>query len=295
MFFRRVRAVFLILVMVCLSGCNVDNGIAADTGQITISETTEVTTVAKPQTKATTEIEMVDSNDDFVYPDDPLASADSLMNLVFEAKKKIFKNEEFKLPYSWSSEEFIFGLIDIDFDDFPELIRQKSNYTINGRGNETWNIYSLQKDDFCVNLLDIIVSPYNDNPIFQQKEENENKRIIVYSYNHRPHNLGGLFITEILYDNNKYYTGNNSYKIIDRNEDGDETLSLMVMGKHYSSEEEFIIAIDKYLKDVTPANYLCEPLKYVVKNPEKKIFKKRINEDYSLLFNQYNEYLKLIK
>ncbi len=61
MFFRRVRAVFLICVAVCLSGCNVDNVDVNDTEQITISETTEVTTETKPP--AESEIETVVIND----------------------------------------------------------------------------------------------------------------------------------------------------------------------------------------------------------------------------------------
>ena len=315
MFFRRVRAVFLICVAVCLSGCNVDNVDVNDTEQITISETTMVTLKTQPPTETTTMTETEStilteseestpeqnflserekynySYEPFVYPVNPVASADELLNLVFAAKQRLFENGEFYGNFIYS-----FGVVDVDFDGIPELFCQTINYM-----NDFCRVYSLREADFCKKLLEYtIYSEPDDSMTYMLEYDNDGKKAVVYIDQRHVHQWRNAYFSEIITGNNSFYL-NKLYTVSWKGEDyiwrDDEKDSSSNLYDNDNWGGESNIKLEEYLNTLSPLDCIYEPVDYYWKNPGNPVFisEEDKNEHYNLLYDVYDQYIKQIK
>ena len=136
---KKVHFISIILaVALCLAGCqskNVDIMAAEQTSSevqqtgsnAEVADETDTITqtefVTEPSAK-TSEAETVEKLD-LEYPDDPL-TAENLLKITTEAKIRLVQSGETegqRMPYR-------FGLLDIDFDGFPELFCEFCNANI---------------------------------------------------------------------------------------------------------------------------------------------------------------------
>lgn len=233
-------------------------------------------------------------NEEHVYPDNPLASADDLLNLVFMAKQRLYLNGEMLN----GSVVYIFGLVDIDFDGFPELFLHRKQ---GGQGLSLCTMYSLKKESFCECLFDFQAysrySPPESGSVFMIKEDENGKRIIIDTYYYHSNwqkieTIGEVFVSDEGYSWNRTFFEEwlfniNSFENAIAQYNGDDI-----------QYDEYKALIDDFLSDVSPVDYLKEPVEYIMRSPENRSinrFVKDEEKDYEQLYDLYDEYLKSIK
>lgn len=179
---RKILAAVTAVSAALLTGCQ-SNAEAAQTVResITAAEQTEQTTEAAETTVETTQsvAEAQSEMEDFVYPDDPL-TAENLMKIVKKAKGEIITSSGTN-----GAMDHRFGVVDIDFDGFPEIFCEF------GYNNYDSSFYSLKEENFCEKLVDYnsYFDLYRDsgfsyecgNTVFYKREFSGEKSIIIYS------------------------------------------------------------------------------------------------------------------
>lgn len=176
----KILAAVTAVSAVFLTGCQ-SNAEAVQTVSESVTVAAEQTTQAAETMEETTQSveETQIETTDFVYPDDPL-TAENLIKIITEAKDQIFmSNGENRAM------DYRFGVVDIDFDGFPEIFCE-FGYT-----NYDSSFYSLKEENFCEKLVDY--NSYFDlyrntgfsfecgNTVFYKREFSGEKSIIIYS------------------------------------------------------------------------------------------------------------------
>ena len=280
---------------VLLTGCQ-NNAEAAQTVRESVTaEQTEQTTEASETTAETTSAETTQSaaetqfeTSDFVYPDDPL-TAENLITIITEAKDQIFMSsgENRAMDYR-------FGVVDIDFDGFPEIFCE-FGYT-----NYDSSFYSLKEENFCEKLVDY--TSYFDlyrnpgfsyecgNTVFYKREFSGEKSIIIYSnWSSESHgaseaiseikNSDGKFSFEEKFRSHwKYISPDDSkykYEPDFFNIDGEKT----DWEDYEKRRMEFLYHTGK----ITPINYVHEDISYWE------------TQDYDELYLMYSVYVNNLK
>lgn len=171
----------------CLTGCQGDVGAEPIDTEKTIQESQQSVTVTE-QTSEYTEISETFSEQSegevretikprydtskFIYPDDPL-TAENLLTVTTAAKVKLIELGE-------TSNNMIlyrFGLLDIDFDGFPEMLCE----FFHGH-NHTCRLYSLKEENFCEMLLEYeIYYKYWGKTTYYLRKSDEGNSVLVYS------------------------------------------------------------------------------------------------------------------
>lgn len=133
-------------LMLGLAGCQGSiEAEAADTEKAANESRETVTAVGQAENEAAeTVVQRVDISD-FVYPNEPL-TAENLLKITTAAKVTLCKSGE----TSGNMSLYRFGLLDVDFDGFPEMFCELCN----GQHNHKCRLYSLKEDNFCEKLLE---------------------------------------------------------------------------------------------------------------------------------------------
>ncbi|MCM1525199.1 MAG: hypothetical protein NC120_12165 [Ruminococcus sp.] len=189
------RKQFLTILTACimlfgLTGCQGDVGaepidnekiIQESQQSLTVTEQTSVNTEisetfsVQVESDATETVKLRFDMSEFVYPDDPL-TAENLLEITTAAKVKLCELGE---TSSDMMSLYRFGLLDVDFDGFPEIFCE----FLNGQHNHECRLYSLKEDNFCEKLLEYeAYFEYDGNSVYlQRREYGGGKNIIVYS------------------------------------------------------------------------------------------------------------------
>ena len=128
MFFRRVRAVFLILVAVCLSGCDSDDSVIVDTGQTTAFRITIVTTTieqSEDTTKTTIPESVTTSKTVNQKVHNPFENLELPQNPIKWQKAYVDYLQE-----NFSNESLVKSIYfeDINHDEIPEIFLYNWDY-----------------------------------------------------------------------------------------------------------------------------------------------------------------------
>ncbi|MCL2052888.1 MAG: hypothetical protein FWG90_00390 [Oscillospiraceae bacterium] len=285
----KIWAVLIIAALVSFSaaGCSFEGGSVETAAAETLTETEQLTDEVTEEIIA---VEKIENQSEFVYPADPLASADDLLNLVFGAKKKLYELGEVNDNMSL----YLFGLIDIDFDGFPELFCYNSRGFI---GLEACKVYSLKENNFCEYLTEYYA--YNNLGYTDYMAKTEDKTSSFIIYNHVAYSTRIIIkdISKIEKQDGKYeykqlFEGKWEKSKIQR--DGTFTTSPRIF---YINEEEvpfetFEPIFDEYISDLYPVTYLFENIYYTCNNVADS---RKHRDDYDLLYGLYDEYLKSVK
>jgi peptide methionine sulfoxide reductase MsrB len=132
----------------------------------------ESETDTKTEIKTTTTMSDINP-DSFVYPNEPL-TPENLSYIVNGALEKLMAQE----IVEESPRIYEIILIDINFDNFPEMVFKD---TIEKEGLNSNKVYSLKKEKFGEYLFDIEAWGRNAKTGFYVNEESEGKRFIVKS------------------------------------------------------------------------------------------------------------------
>ncbi len=300
-----LTAVLAAAVLVCsLVGCqaDVDTG-QADTEQ-TVQETQQTTKTKAEQTEqlideieTTEEITSAQATQsvaeaqvetmDFVYPDDPLIP-ENLIKITTAAKSKLFELGETSSNVCY----YTFGLIDVDFDGFPEMFCEFTN-AMQGRHN--CRMYSLKEENFCEFLFEYKAHFEGDgDTTYLAKNDRGKQSIIVYSLaKHRETTTGNTYIDEITEENGKFINNELFYEqwnMVHSNADEWklEPSAFYVDGKEVDFLE-YQKAYKKLVVQLSPAIYLYEGI-YYTSNVEKEI-PESIDKIYNLYVNYANSLL----
>jgi len=275
-------AVLGLSLVLGLAGCNGGDGGGVERLDVYdyVSDISLSETETAEETTAHREINI---QKEFVDPDEPLGSADDLLNLVFAAKRQLSEREEFYFGMA----SYTFGLVDIDFDGMPELFCIMSNF--DDFGNFMYRFYSLKESDFCNNLLEYKTYSEDLEVIkYMTKEDNSEKRLIIYDDRGHAHQWRNAVFSEIVAMDELFHI--NEIKAISwRGED--YNFNNHTWGGESNGE------LEEYLKDLVLANSVCEPISYPWRDIKNPLFidEQKKSDDYILLYEIYDEYLKVIK
>lgn len=176
----KILAAVTAVSAVFLTGCQ-SNAEAVQTVSESVTVAAEQTTQAAETMEETTQsvTKTQFETTDFVYPDDPL-TVENLLKIIKIAKGQIITSSGTN-----GAMDHRFGVIDIDFDGFPEIFCEF------GYNNYDSSFYSLKEENFCEKLVDY--NSYFDfyrnsgfsfecgNTAFYTREFSNEKSIIIYS------------------------------------------------------------------------------------------------------------------
>ncbi len=302
---NKFLSLLAVAALICvLVGCQADT----DTGQIdteqTVQETQRTTETTAVQTEqlideieATEEITSAQTTQsltetqietkDFVYPDDPL-TAENLLKITTAAKVKLFELGETSNKVCY----YTFGLIDVDFDGFPEMFCEFSN-AVQGRHN--CRMYSLKEENFCEFLFEYEAHFEGDgDTTYLVKSYRGKQSIIVYSLEkHRETTTGNTYINEVTEENGTFINNELFSERWDMVHSSADEWELEPVAFYAGGKEvdflEYQKAYKKLIVQLTPATYLYEDI-YYTSNVKKEI-PESIDKIYDLYVNYVNALL----
>lgn len=276
-----VMAVSAVLLTGCQNNAEAaqtvrENVTAEQTEQTT--ETAETTSAETTQSVAETQLETTD----FVYPNDPL-TAENLLKITTAAKVKLLELGETSSEVCY----YTFGLIDVDFDGFPEMFCEFSR-AVQGRHN--CRMYSLKEENFCEFLFEYKAHFEGDGDT-TYLVKNGKQSIIVYSLaKHRETTTGNTYINEVTEENGKFINNELFSERWDMVHSSADEWKLEPVAFYAGGEEvdflEYQKAYKKLIVQLTPATYLYEDI-YYTSNVEKEI-PESIDKIYDLYVNYAN-------
>ena len=179
--FLSILAAFAVLVS--FSACQAgDTGQTPPLSEVVVSEiiidldepkTFEATSTLNSET-AVTGRKNVDTILEYDTANSNLITADTLIDIVFKAKKTLYDLGEVNSDMSY----YVFGVIDANFDGFPELFCDFDN---GGRGLHNCRLYSLNNDDFCMPLLDFKAFDIEGITDFKVRNSGDKKSLVIYT------------------------------------------------------------------------------------------------------------------
>ncbi len=288
---RKILAAITAVSALLLTGCQ-NNAEAAQTVHESVTaEQTEQTTEASETTVETTSAETTQSaaetqseTEDFVYPDDPL-TAENLLKITTAAKVKLLELGETSSKVCY----YTFGLIDVDFDGFPEMFCEFSNAV---QGRHHCRMYSLKEENFCEFLFEYKAHfEYDGDTTYLVKNYSGKQSIIVYSLaKHRETTTGNTYINEVTEENGKFINNELFSERWDMVHSSADEWKLEPSAFYINEEEvdflEYQKAYKKLIVQLTPATYLYEDI-YYTSNVEKEI-PESIDKIYDLYVNYAN-------
>lgn len=286
---RKISAAVLAVSAVFLTGCQGNAEAAQTVRESTAAEQTEQTMEASETKSETTSAETTQSIAetqfeiaDFVYPDDPL-TAENLLKITTAAKIKLLELGETSSDVCY----YTFGLIDVDFDGFPEMFCEFSR-AVQGRHN--CRMYSLKEENFCEFLFEYKAHFEGDGDT-TYLVKNGKQSIIVYSLaKHRETTTGNTYINEVTEENGKFINTELFSERWDMIHSSADEWKLEPSAFYINEEEvdflEYQKAYKKLIVQLTPATYLYEDI-YYTSNVEKEI-PESIDKIYDLYVNYAN-------
>ena len=237
---------------------------------------------------------------EFVDPDEPFGSADDLLNLVFEAKRLLYVEDKIDYPLP----DYIFGIIDVDFDGFSEMFFHEKDMV--QRGYNTCQVFSLKEETFLELLFEFKAysrySAPDSDTVYMIKEGDSDKKLIIYSYYTNSATKWETTLSEINKQDDVYTQNiiNANYWDFNDIADGKQAPDFIFNGKNYISFEEYNNAvISYYLEEMSLVNFIYEPVTYTFEdynffssNPTLDLIRQKMEDDYILLYGLYDEYLK---
>ena len=286
-------------LMLGLAGCQGSiEAEAADTEKAVNESRETVTAVGQLENEAAeTVVQKVDISD-FVYPDDPLTT-ENLIKITTAAKEELGEKGETNL-YN------CFGLVDIDFDGFPELFHEAGSIM-----SYSVSFYSLKEENFCEKLFTtdtgIYFKMYGEQIVFSQTVtrlymwygyENEEKRVVVETYKngythgiekrlYEIRNSDGVWSVDKKFS--EYWKCNFYTDRKYEHENG----GFWVDGTQTDMNDYEHLYVD-YYASLTPINYLYEDIIYYANPDGETHFEYMTNKNYSELYSLYDNYLKSI-
>ena len=286
-------------VAVCMAGCQrsvitgldeqTSNEIQQTTPIIEVTEedvtVTQTDFVTEPSAK-TSEAETFEELN-FEYPDEPF-TAENLMKITTEAKIRLVQSGETETPWM----PYRFGLLDIDFDGFPELFCEFCNANIK---NHPCSLYSLKEENFCEKLLD-----YNAYYEFRDQGDSTyyvkrtgEKAIVVDTWwdadSHGVH-----FITSEINNRDGEFTfdekfrGDWAFLCIGDNTYGYEPDRFYVDGNKVDLEEYAKEYVTYKYSSLKPAEYVYEGIDYICNID--RIYE-ITEKNYDELYSMYSSYI----
>lgn len=183
----RRKIILALALILCLTGCqgnivtepiNTEKTIQESQQAVTIAEQTSIHTETsetyseQAESEAAETVEPRFKMSEFVYPSDPL-TAENLLEITTAAKVKLVELGE----TSSNMILYRFGLLDIDFDGFPEMFCEFCH-----GHNHTCRLYSLKEENFCKMLLEYeVYYNYWGKTTYYLRRSNEGKSVLVYS------------------------------------------------------------------------------------------------------------------
>ena len=289
------------VALVCgLVGCQADVDTTQTDTEQAVQETQQTTETTAVQTKQlineikTTSVQTTKNvvetqieTKDFVYPNDPL-TAENLLKITTAAKVKLLELGETSNKVCY----YTFGLIDVDFDGFPEMFCEFSN-AVQGRHN--CRMYSLKEENFCEFLFEYKAHFEGDgDTTYLVKGYRGKQSIIVYSLEkHRETTTGNTYINEVTEENGKFINNELFSERWDMVHSSADEWELEPVAFYAGGKEvdflEYQKAYKKLIVQLTPATYLYEDI-YYTSNVKKEI-PESIDKIYDLYVNYVNALL----
>ncbi len=275
---------------------------AAVTETATISESVQSVSTAESMTEAS----VTEVTEEFIYPDEPL-TPENLIKITTQAKMKLWELGE----NSADTFHCAFGLIDIDFDGFPEMFCESC---FGGdRSSYIHKLYSLKDENFCEKMLEYKayaeIYPHRGelkSEYFVKQGDKNN--IVVYSHGLVSGPATTESYSEMEYINGKWsfnekyyeYWKPRFYRTFDKKEHVDFNAHLRVDGNDvYPSE--YREHYDEYISALIPAEYAYEGIEFVLSEEDiSNIYgsdskvRRLVDENYNDLYVLYDNYMKSI-
>lgn len=286
------RKIFVVVAAICtavlLTGCET-NAEAEQTVSGSVTTAAEQTEQAIETTQSVTEARFEAA--DFVYPDYPL-TAENLLKITTAAKAKLVELGETSSPVSY----YKFGLLDVDFDGFPELFCEFFN------GSQKYHychLYSLKEENFCEKLLEYRAhfETVSSNTVYLKKRVygGENSIVVYSCWDYDSHGVS-YYISEIKNQNNNFAFEEKFYShwdLIYSNDDtGYEINKFEINGQAVELEqyEKEYMDYMHYDNEVLPVDYVYEDIYYTSGNTFEQT-----EEYYDELYSLYSVYVNNLK
>lgn len=278
-------------LMLGLAGCQGSiEAEAADTEKAANESRETVTAAGQSENEAAeTVVQKVDISD-FAYPDDPLTT-ENLIKITTAAKEELGEKGETNL-YN------CFGLVDIDFDGFPELFHEAGSIM-----SYSVSFYSLKEENFCEKLFTtdtgIYFKMYGEH-IGTSECSSEfyimkttGSKCIAVRCNRNAYTHGVYTIDSVIRETDTGWSFNEKFYKCKMNAHGnvEEEYHFRVNGEE-SDTNEYEQAYADYCNSLIPADFLHEEIIYYGNPDGETHFEYTINQIYDELYDLYDNYLK---